>query len=174
MNEEKTEKILSLFFENPTREFHLREISALIKVSPATVSRRLKKFIFLKILSVKKNKPILEVNANLESKIFLEAKKNYYLRKIKESGLLDFLIEAYNYPETIVLFGSYAKGEDTEKSDIDMAIITEKKLNLDLDNFEKRLKRKIHILEIKRKEIKPTLMNNIANGIVLYGYLKVR
>ena len=74
----------------------------------------------------------------------------------------------------VLVFGSYAKGEDTEKSDIDMAIITEKKLNLDLDNFEKRLKRKIHILEIKRKEIKPTLMNNLANGIVLYGYLKVR
>lgn len=174
VNEEKTSKILSLFFEKPSEKFHLREIARLTKISPATVSRRLKKLLSLRLLKLARSKPLLEVEANPDSRLFLEVKKEHNFKKIIDSGLLDLLIKQYNHPEAIILFGSYAKGEDIERSDIDIAVITAKKLNLNLDYFEKKLKRGIHILETVHKDIKPTLMNNLANGTVLYGYLKVK
>jgi predicted nucleotidyltransferase len=174
MGGDKTSKILSIFFENPTERFHLRRIADLTKVSPATVSRKLKNILSSNLLKTTRTIPILEVTANLDSQLFLEAKKIYNQRRIRDSGLLNLLVEKYNHPEAIVLFGSYAKGEDIEKSDIDIAVITEKRLNLKLDNFERELKRNIHLIEVMQKDIKPALMNNLANGTVLYGYLKVK
>lgn len=174
IDEEKTKKILSLFFENPTESYYLRQIANIVKISPSTVSRRMKALISSQLLKVMKKKLILEVKANLDSKEFLEAKKEYNLKKIKSLGLLDILIERYSYPEAIILHGSYAKGEDDGKSDVDIAVITKKRLNLELDNFEKKLKRKIHIIETTKKDIKAEFMNNLINGIILYGYLKIK
>jgi len=171
---EKINRILKLFFENPTGSFHLREIAHLTGVSPATVSRKLKILVSSKFLKVVRSKPIFEVKANLDLREFVEAKKNHNIKVLIESGILDFLIQKYNHPEAIILYGGYAKGEDIEKSDVDIAIITSKKLAPPLEKFEKELKRRIHLLEINYDEIKPTLMNNLANGVILFGYLKVK
>ena len=74
----------------------------------------------------------------------------------------------------IVLFGSLSKAEVKKDSDIDLAIFAnERKLNI--KNFEDKLRRKIQIYwfksltGIKNKE----LANNIANGYILIGRLKL-
>ena len=93
---------------------------------------------------------------------------------IKESGLLNYLIESI-YPKSITLYGSYMRGEDVETSDIDLFIISLSKKRLELDKFEKILKRRIHIIiEKDFKNIKEELKSEIVNGIVLYGYLNLR
>ena len=75
-------------------------------------------------------------------------------------------------PKSIVLFGSYQRGEDIENSDIDL-FIESKKEKLDINIFEKKLKRKI---ELHFKEdftsYPKELKNNIINGIVLSGFLE--
>jgi len=43
------------------------------------------------------------------------------------SGLIALLKDKYEEPEAIVVFGSYARGEDTSESDIDIAVVTKKK-----------------------------------------------
>ena len=43
--------------------------------------------------------------------------------KIKESGLTDYLINSI-YPLTIILYGSFFRGEDVKDSDIDLIIHT--------------------------------------------------
>ena len=60
--------------------------------------------------------------------------------RIKESGLLDFLVDNF-FPDAIVLFGSASRGEDTEKSDIDLFLVAERE-EIELSGFEKKLKRK--------------------------------
>ena len=75
---------------------------------------------------------------------------------------------------TIILFGSTSKGEIKEDSDIDIAIIGIKK-DIDIKNFEARIKRKIQILwfksmeEVKNNELK----NSIINGVTLSGRLRL-
>jgi len=65
------------------------------------------------------------------------------------TGLVSRLIDFYNVPECICLFGSYAKGEDIGESDIDLAIVTSNKKLSDLGSYEETLKRKISIHLVK-------------------------
>jgi len=71
---------------------------------------------------------------------------------------------------TVILFGSYSRGEDTDSSDIDIAVIERKDKILNLDKFEKILNRKINInFYDSWKKIDIHLKNNILNGIVFTG-----
>ena len=75
---------------------------------------------------------------------------------------------------TIILFGSLAKGEAKIDSDIDLCILSHKK-ELNLSNFEKKIKRKIQPFYFNSiKEINnPELRNNILNGYMLEGRIKL-
>ena len=79
----------------------------------------------------------------IEYKKFIRMKRIYNLNSLYLAGLVDFLVKEYNNPEAIICFGSYSKGEDFEKSDIDIAIINGKEKDIALEKFEKNLGRKI-------------------------------
>ena len=85
---------------------------------------------------------------------------------------MEFLSDAF-VPDAIVLFGSASRGEDIEGSDIDLFLVA-KEREINLRKFEKKLKRKISLhFEDSVSKVPKELMNNIINGIVVYGYLKV-
>ena len=88
---------------------------------------------------------------------------------IYELGLSDYLEEQF-LGSTIILFGSYSKGEDTISSDIDIAIIGRKEKEIKLESFENIFQRKIIInFYPSFKEIHKHLKENILNGIILFG-----
>jgi predicted nucleotidyltransferase len=90
---------------------------------------------------------------------------------LQNSGLI-YLLEKELMPKSIVLFGSYFRGEDVEDSDIDL-FVESKRREMDLGKFENILKRKIQLhFSEKFKDYPPELKNSIINGIVLEGYLK--
>lgn len=71
---------------------------------------------------------------------------------------------------TIILFGSYAKGEDTYDSDIDIAVVGRSDKMLELERYEKVLGRTINVnFYDSWKAIHKNLKNNILNGIILHG-----
>src|SRR3989338_8671485 len=93
------------------------------------------------------------------------------LTRIKTSGLLQELQEKC-MPESIILFGSAARGEDTELSDIDIYVAA-KKSAIKADKYEKILQRKVNVLfEEHFKSLSRELRNNLLNGVILYGYVK--
>ena len=99
-------------------------------------------------------------------------KRNYTLAKIYEIGLLDLLANECA-PDAVVLYGSASRGEDIESSDIDLLVIAKEKI-INLEKFEKEFNRKIHIMfESSAKSLPKELLNNIINGIVVYGYIRV-
>jgi len=163
--ESTKEKILELFFNFPTKRFHIRGISKILKISAPAVSNNINKL--EKDNLIIHNKGFMsEIYAKINNK-FKKLKRAYNLKKIYESGLEDYLIEEFPLT-TIVLFGSYSRGEDIEKSDIDIAIFNkERKLNIEI--FEKRLNRRINIELINFKKISPELKESIINGITLSG-----
>ena len=76
-------------------------------------------------------------------------------------------------PDVIILFGSATRGEDLKDSDIDLFLLCNEK-KLDLKNFENKLKRKISIFFSEDfNKLSVELKNNILNGIVIKGYLRV-
>jgi len=166
--------ILKLFFEEPTKEFNVREVARILKISPATASKELKNLVKEGVLKERKERVLNLYKANLESDLYRDIKIFYNLRKIKDSGLLKELNKFYLKP-TVVLFGSCAYGMDTETSDFDLLIISEKtKEFLDIKKFERKVKRKIQFFVVKDiKDMKNQhLINNILNGIVIQGKIK--
>lgn len=169
-NTNTKEQILELLFKFPNREFHLREISKELKISPGAISKALSSLQKEKLITLEKNF-LLKTKANLNSERFKQLKRTNNLKQIYLSRLSDYLTEQFPL-STIILFGSYSKGEDTEKSDIDIAIMDkEKKLNL--EQFEKILDKKINIEFINIKSITQELKENIVNGITLSGHIQI-
>ena len=166
-----TYKILRLFFDYPTKGFQLREISRLTKLGMPSVSlhiKRLEKYGFIK-------KEKTGVYANYKASrndLFMLYKRNDMLLRLHECGLVEFLADKF-LTDVIVLFGSASRGEDIETSDIDILIIS-KEEEVNMKKYENILKRKINILfERRTDKIPKELLNNIINGMVIYGYLKV-
>ena len=158
-------KILQVFFDNPTKNFQLREISRNVNLGLPSVTAH------IKALEKEKGNIYSVYKAN-KTKKFKIYKRNNILIRLHESGLIDFLLNSLS-PNVIVLFGSASRGDDIETSDIDL-FIQSKQQNLKLEKYEKILKRKINLLfEEKIKDMPKELLNNIINGITIHGYLKV-
>ena len=163
------QKVLAIFFNYPAREFYLRELSRELKLAMHTVISTTDILAKEGLIIKTKGKALTKVIANRENPGFINYKRAYNLEKIYDSKLIDYLISSYNNPKMIILFGSYSKGEDTEKSDIDMAVATSKKTGLDIKKYEKELKRGISIHEIDLAKVSREFKNNLHNGIVLEG-----
>ena len=162
---------LKLFFEEPNREFNVREAARILKITPATVSKKLKGFSKLLILKHRKERMLDLYKANLESDSYRDLKVYYTIRKLRESHLIESFNEFYLKP-AIILYGSCSKGMDTQTSDIDIVIISENTKEFPKKKeYEKKLKKEIHIFAVKKlKELKNGyLISNVLNGILLQG-----
>lgn len=162
-------QIFSLLCLKSGEELSQREIAGLLKVSPTAVANSLKLLIKSNLIAIKKTKNINFVGLNRDEKKSIELKRVENLRNIYLSGLLDYLEENLT-GGTIILFGSYARGEDVKSSDVDIAVIERKEKSLKLEEFELALNREINAQFYNSwKEIHKHLKNNILNGILLAG-----
>lgn len=164
-------KVFEVFVDEPLKIHYIKEIAKKINLAPTSVKNHLITLSKENLIIKKKGERFFGFIANRE-KDFLFYKKIFNIMKIKESGLLDFLINSL-YPQTIILYGSYFRGEDIEDSDIDFLIISKTEKRLEIEKFEKDLKRKIHIItEPNLKKLPEEFKSEVINGLVLYGYLK--
>ncbi len=169
---------ISIFLESPEKEFHLRELSRLIKKNPVTIKKNLSEFVKKDVLSCKKERGLELYSSNTENFYYKEIKKVYNKFKIIESGLLTFLNEEFSLP-IIILFGSYEMGEDNNLSDVDIFLLTESKKKVNLAEYEKKINRKIQLHMMNREEFNkskkenPELVNSIINGTKISGFIEV-
>lgn len=161
---------------------NLREIARGLGVSPTAVSKSiglLEKEGLIKVVRSKKIK-LLSIQFNRDSSLAIELKRVENLKLIYESRLNEFLFNEFP-GTTIILFGSYSRGEDVwigeaieNRSDIDIAIIGSKSKEIDLTKFEQILERTVTINFYKSwSEIHKYLKNNILNGIILTGGVEI-
>ncbi len=161
---------LKPFFEDNYARINVREYARLQGISPPSASKVLKDMRKEGMLNEEAEKRYIYFCANREDSTFAALQRAYYLGRIKDSGLIEYLEKELISP-TIVLFGSLAKAEVNAKSDIDLAIFTESERKFDLQDFEKKLKRKIQVFIFRKKEsvANKMLLNNILNGFILAG-----
>ncbi|MEK6933632.1 MAG: nucleotidyltransferase domain-containing protein [Nanoarchaeota archaeon] len=164
--------VLKLFFDSPTESFRLREISRFAKISPPSIMIYLKEFERDGLIKKQTKRNIPFYSAMRDDPNFVIYKKISILFELNIKGLIDYLWDNLS-PKAIVLYGSFAKGESIEDSDIDLFILG-KKRDLEVTEFEKKLNKKIHLLfKESLKDMSNELKNNILNGIILKGYIKV-
>ena len=161
------QRVFGALAREPTRRFGVRELARASGVTIPTVLLVVKAFKKSGYVKEEKVGNRREIRASMDQE-FLDAKRVWNLRQVSESGLLGALRE--QNAKAVVLFGSYSRGGDTEGSDIDIAIIGGKEFEIGM--FEKRLHRKISLHAMK-SGIPKDLLTNLANGIVLDGYLEV-
>ena len=162
----KQDKILELFYECPREKFTVRKIAKETKIPKSTVQKYL--------LGLKKNDLITKENQANPSLLFKTKKVNYFIEKIVESGLIEFLNEQLN-PSCIIIFGSIRKGDSIKESDIDIFIESSVKKELELKTYEKELKHKIELFVYNDiNKLQPNLFNNVINGIKLWGSFSLK
>lgn len=165
---------LKPFFDSPSKEFSVRDISRILKISPATASKYLKDFHKQNILQYRKERMLDLYLADISSQTYRDIKIFYNIRLIRESGLIEELNDFYLKP-TIILFGSMSNAYDREESDIDLFIQCASDEEFPKQkHFEKLFSKDLQIFV--HKTIKGVgnkhLMNNIISGIVLQGVIR--
>ena len=167
------QKIFALLCLRAGEKLSQREIAKLLKVSPTAVSNSIKKLRENSLINVEKTKTINFISFNRDGQRAVEMKRVENLKNLYTYGLSDYLEEELA-GATIILFGSYSTGEDTNTSDIDIAVIERKNKMIDIEKFEKILNRKININFYNSwKDIHKHLKNNILNGITLHGSVEL-
>lgn len=165
-------KVLKVFLDSPTEHHRLREISRECGLAPLSVKNYLSELEKEKLVrkTVKHGIPLYL--AERDDETFKLYKRISLILELHESGLVNYLWDKLS-PDAIILYGSHSKGESTEDSDIDLALLGTGK-TIDLTKFENLLKKRIHIITYQNlKDISVELRNNILNGLILKGYVKV-
>lgn len=169
--------ILKPFFENPEKEFYIRELSRILKINHTTIRQKLNKLVKEGFLTKEETHLTSSYKMVLSQK-WLNLKLYYNLEKLHNSKLIEKIQREYDFP-IIVLFGSYSKASDDSKSDLDLCIISNIKKRIEKEEFEKNINRKISLHFFTKEEFDNTikknkgLINNICNGIVISGELEV-
>lgn len=165
------QEILRLLFVKAGTSLNQRQISKILGVTQPGVMKALpalEKESLIKIQQDKETKR-WSIELNRDHHKVMQLKRADNLKQIYESGLADFLEKEFA-GATIILFGSYSRGEDIINSDIDIAVIGRKDKLIDTTNYEKLLERRINInFYDSWKKIHKHLKENLCNGIMLIG-----
>ncbi len=168
-------KVFRFFMDNPYHQVYLRQLAKKTGLSPFAVKKYADLLVKEGLILEEKKANLRYFKANMSSLFFRHLKIAFNLRTLFKSSLTDFLKQGLSNISSIVLFGSMAKGENDEKSDIDILIIGKEK-HLDLEKFEEKLGKDIsvHIFSWsewnkKAKTDKAFYLDIISSGIALYG-----
>lgn len=173
-------KVLLWFFSYPNKEMSLNDLSEELRISKTTANKVVTKLTKENFLKREVLGRIWRITCN-QTHIYNSSRKvAFNLMQIYESGIIKEIHKLVGSTRSIILFGSYRKGDDTEKSDIDIAVevLGDEDLKIkQLGTIKKLAYRKnisvtLHVFS--RNKIDLNLFANIANGIVLEGFLEVR
>jgi Nucleotidyltransferase domain. len=167
-------RILKLFFGGPHVAIHIREVARRTGMTPRGAKYILDALTKEGLLNVMPTGVVSNYSGNYQNEKFVALKRSLNLYSLYSCGLVSALEEFYHTPKCILLFGSYARGEDTDKSDVDLAIVTKSEDMPELEKYESFINKRISISLVKNvREEDSNFINSLANGIVLSGYLKV-
>jgi len=169
------QQILRLLFVKAGTALNQRQISRVLSVSQPAVMKALPFLQKEKLVSLEQDKDSKRwaISLNRDNNKIMQLKRADNLKLIYESGLFDYLEKEFA-GAVIILFGSYARGEDTLASDIDFAVVGRKEKTVNLTRFENAFERKINInFYDSFKVIHKHLRENLFNGIVLAGGIEL-
>ncbi|MBI2135527.1 nucleotidyltransferase domain-containing protein [Candidatus Woesearchaeota archaeon] len=176
------QKILRHFIENNEDSFSIRSISKKLKINYRIAFEEIEKLKEQELIEIKKLG-----NCNLCRFAFKYNEKVFEIENIRKNELLDNkdLWVIYNRFKDIkspffilAVFGSYAKGTQTKRSDIDLCIIADnEKILKKAEQIIGLIPFEIHLLDFTTEQfismLKTTELNVgkeiVKNNIILYG-----
>ena len=163
-NNIELEIILALIQE----KMHLREIARRVNESPSTVLRKLNELKKESVIDFKKEgkNNVFFIKNGLKSKGYIYSAEHYKLLKLitkyPEMEIILQDIERNVKNGMIILFGSYAKNNAKENSDIDIYIESDdNKLKYKLKGINSKINAKIGKFDLNSLLIKEIIKNHI-------------
>jgi len=172
-------KSLEWFFAFPMAKIGLTELTRNIHTSKTATKEAVEKLIEQNFITREVIGKAWLLSTNQKNRDFSNKKISSNLNNIYESNIIKEINKVYPQAKVIILFGSYRWGDDHEKSDIDIAIeILGSKMEIinlgiiEQLGYRKNIPVNLHLFS--RSKIDINLFSNIANGIVLDGFLEVK
>jgi uncharacterized protein len=173
-------RIMRLLFRSPSREFTEREIASQIKMSPNTVNLALRDLTETNVFHFKRIGKTHIYSCNKNSVLYPFLFDIFKGERRIIDLLTDSIREALAGTELVLIYGSFAKGEEEAGSDIDVLVVTKdkvkarnalEKLNQKaLDQYATPLSYAIYtIKEFKKNRDKPFIRNALAEGLTIIG-----
>ena len=161
---------LEPFFEYNYRRISIREYARMKKISPPSASTLLHEYNNEGLLEREEDKKYIYFESKRENLVFVNLSRTYWWMRFKKVGLIEYLEKELVNP-LIILFGSFSKAEVAPNSDIDIAIFRSPSNNLNINQFERKLKRDIQIVFFKDLELdkRKELQNSVLNGFKIFG-----
>lgn len=175
---QKVYKVLSLYCGNLKRRLHLREISRLSRLPLRTTANNLGKLEKDNVIKgrIEGRHKYYKLNLdNIETKFWLIHSEIHrtLLFLQKYPVLKSFLKEIGPGDFAIIVFGSFAESTATEDSDLDLLIISDKKIELPFH----LIPYKIHKINLSKKAFhlalsrdEPLMREILANHIILHNH----
>ncbi len=121
-------KIINYLGKNIDREFTMHELSKILKIPYASFYRTIQQMNGLLIIkSVGKSKTLkLNLKSQIMHSYLAISSEQEKEGLIKNKPLIKIIEKDLDTKDIVLLFGSYAKGTQTKKSDIDIIVINKK------------------------------------------------
>lgn len=159
-------KIINYLGKHTTRQYTMHELSKKLGIPYASFYRTVNSIMdLLSIEQIGKSRVITLNKQNMVVKAHLvvssdEERKDY----LKKNPLIKKIYQELSSEDIVVLFGSYAKETQTEKSDIDLLIINnDGRKSISFSKYELLFKTKINPIFITKKEFKLMLKDKEEN-----------
>ncbi len=173
------DKIHAWFFAYPSKEFSLNDLARHLNISKTVANKVVEQLSSEGFLNVRIIGRLWLISVNPAHQYARTRKIPFHLKCVYESGIVEWVRKNVPNAKSVILFGSYRKGDDTEESDIDIAVeiaggTQRKKISLVAKDIGYRKNVPIQVHIFSRKNVDVNLFNNIANGILLEGFLEVK
>ena len=167
------------FFSFPQKEFTLNEIAGELSISKTTAHEVISHLAEAGFLTVTRLGRLWRIKANQDHQWFETRKIPFNLGLVYGCGIVPWVDATFPQAKTIVLMGSYRRGDDTEQSDLDIAVEIGENKGMEmreetLAEMGYRKDVRVNIILFSRTNVDLNLFANIANGIILRGFLEVR
>jgi predicted nucleotidyltransferase len=157
---DNTHKLIEYLGRNLVKNHTMHELSKLLNIPYASFYRSVQKMKDLlvtetigksKIIKLNYVNPILRSHLAVASD---EIKKEF----LKKQSIIRKIVKEFDTKDVVVLFGSYAKGKQHQKSDIDILIVNKDgKKSLSFSKYELLYKKTINPIFVTEKEFKKML-----------------
>lgn len=163
------QKILWFLIQHPGKGYLEKEIQKSTKISKAGVNFALKDLTKVKLTQRQKRGKIAFYRVDYTHPVIKQLKT---LRNVLEINPI--LEKLKPKSEKVILYGSCARGEDIDQSDLDLFVVTNNENEVSNMSKEWRSKRKLQLVvrsPLKYAEMEsdePTFYSEVSRGIILW------
>lgn len=147
-------KLLAHFFLHPGEAFHIRELVRLLEGSPGSLLRELRRLEAIRLLRTERVGNQVRYSLDQKHPLYKDLQQ-IMLKTAAVDAVLREALQSARGVELAVLYGSFAKGEPTSRSDLDLMIVggaTDRALAPAIAKAEQFLGREVSYTRYTREE----------------------